>query len=85
MKNVITANHLKTRGISALNSAISETGEVVITVRGEKKYVVMTIVEYNRLRDYELEAAIAESRRDIKEGKFIEESVEDHIDRISNG
>jgi len=29
-----------------------------------------------------LDDVIAESRKDLKEGKFVEESVEAHIDRI---
>ncbi len=85
MKNTITANQLKTNGVSVLDSATLEAGEAVITVRGKNKYVVLTIDEYNRLREIELDAAIEDARRDITEGKFIEESVEDHIKRISNG
>ena len=37
---------------------------------------------YNRYREYELETAIAEAKKDLKEGAFIEESVDDHIKRI---
>ena len=85
MKNTITANQLKTKGVSVLDSATSTDGEAVISVRGKDKYIVLTIEEYNRLREYELDAAIEESKNDIEEGRFIEESVEDHIERITNG
>jgi prevent-host-death family protein len=67
MKNAITANQLKTKGVSILDTATSEAGEAVITVRGKDKYVVLTIDEYNRLRECELDAAIQEAQRDIAE------------------
>ena len=44
----------------------------------------MTMEEYNKLREYELEAAIIESELDIKNGKFKKGSVEDHIKKIEN-
>ena len=84
MSNTITANDLKTRGVSAINEATSNGSEVIITLRGKSKYVVLPIDKYNQLREYELEAAILESKRDVKNGKFIEESVEDHIKRITS-
>ena len=79
----ITANELKTKGIAAINKALDENGEATITVRGQDRYVVMDFNTYNRLRVCELEAALAESRREVSEGKYVEESVEDHIKRIS--
>jgi len=83
MAHTITANELKTRGISILNDAVSDGDEVIITVRGESKYVVIPIEKYNYLRECELEAALHEARKDVKEGKFVKESVEDHIKRIT--
>ncbi len=56
--------------------------EAVISVRGKGKYVVMDLQTYNRLRECELEAALYETRREIAEGKGIEESVEAHIKRL---
>ena len=56
----------------------------MITVRGKQKYVVMTLEEYNTLREYELEAAIGESERDIAAGNYTKGSVEDHLKRIEN-
>lgn len=85
MKNVITANQLKTKGVSLIEKVTSDGGEAVITVRGKNRYVVLTIDEYNRLREIELDAAIQETRKEISEGKYVEESVEDHIKRISDG
>jgi len=84
MGNEITANDLKVKGITAIDDVTSNGYEAIITVRGKQKYVVMTMEEYNKLREYELEAAIVESEFDIKNGKFKKGSVEDHIKRLEN-
>jgi len=79
----ITANDLKTKGIRSIGQALEKDGEVIITQRGQDKYVVMDLSTYNRLREYELEAALNESRREVERGEYIVESVEDHIRRVS--
>ncbi len=78
----VSAGDLKKRGISLLDDVVGEQGGAIITVRGKSKYVIIDMNEYSRYREYELEAALAETRRDLAEGNFIEESVEDHIKRI---
>jgi prevent-host-death family protein len=85
MAQTITANELKTKGVTILNDETADGTEVIITVRGKNKFVVLPIEKYNYLRECELEAALLESKRDIKEGKFINESVEKHIKRITRG
>jgi prevent-host-death family protein len=85
MAQIITANELKTKGISILNDESAEESEVIITVRGKSKYVVIPIEKYNYLRECELDAALLEAKKDIKEGKFVKESVEKHIKRITRG
>lgn len=84
MANEITANDLKVKGISAIEEITGSGLEAVITVRGKQKYVVMTMEEYNKLREYELEAAINESKREIEAGRFHIESIEDHMKRIAH-
>ena len=83
MSAIITANQLKTKGIAAIKEATANSNEAIITVRGKEEFVIMPINHYNRLREYELEGALLESQNDITAGKFIEESVEEHIKRIS--
>ena len=85
MAQTITANELKTKGVTILNDETADGTEVIITVRGKNKFVVLPIEKYNYLRECELEAALLDSKRDIKEGKFIKESVEKHIKRITRG
>jgi len=79
----ITANELKTKGVSILDEETSGETEVIITVRGRNKYVVVPIEKYNYLRECELEAALLESKRNVRQKKFVKESVEKHIKRIS--
>ena len=84
MIETITANELKTKGISAINKILTKAGEAFITVRGKSKFVVLPIDKYNKLREYELEAALEETKKDLKEGKFVAESIEKHIKRMKN-
>jgi PHD/YefM family antitoxin component YafN of YafNO toxin-antitoxin module len=78
----IAANDLKTKGVTTIQNALEEDSEVVISVRGKERYVVMEMEEYNRLRVCELEAALYETRQQIADGDYVEESVDAHIDRI---
>ena len=84
MVGQITANDLKIKGISAIEDLVSDNYSVVITVRGIEKYVILPIEEYNQLREFELEAAIQESKKDIEEGKYFTGTIEEHMNRISN-
>ncbi len=79
----IPANELKTKGVTSIGKALEDSGEAVITVRGQDRYVVMDINTYNRLRVCELEAALNEARREIAHKEYVEESVDDHIRRIT--
>jgi prevent-host-death family protein len=81
--NTITANLLKTKGVSAIENEMANTQEIVITVRGKEKYVVMDMKKYNYLRECELEAALHETRAEYRSGKYVTESVGKHIERIT--
>jgi hypothetical protein len=85
MENVISANELKTKGVSRIDEITASGDEAIISVRGKNRYVVLTLEQYHYLRECELEAALAESRNDLKEGNVVEESVEDHLNRIASG
>ena len=78
----ITANDLKTKGVSVLESALQQDGEAVITVRGDRKYVVLDFNTYNKLREYELDIALQEARSDIESGNYKIESVDEHMNRL---
>jgi len=80
----VSANELKTKGISALSSVIAEQKTAVITVRGKDKYVVMDFETYNHLRECELEAAIMETRLELERGEVFTDTIEEHIRRIAD-
>ena len=43
----ITANDLKSRGVSVLEAALENQDEAVISVRGKPRFVVMDIEHYS--------------------------------------
>lgn len=79
----ITANELKTRGVTAVEEQLRHEDEVIISVRGKDSYVLMTMEKYEKLRDCELDLALREARADYNAGRIERESVDDHIKRIS--
>ena len=85
MENIVSANELKTKGISRLDEITASGEEAIISVRGKNRYVVLTMEQYNYLRECELEAALVETRNDLKAGNVVEESVQEHLDRITSG
>jgi len=80
----IAANELKTRGVTSIEQALAEDAEAIISVRGQDRYVVMDMREYNRLRVCELEAALFETRQQLAAGEYVEESVDAHLARLRN-
>jgi prevent-host-death family protein len=82
--NAITANELKIRGISVVEDRLEDEEEVIISVRGKDRYVVMTLEKYARLREFELDMAVMEARADYEAGNSITESVEDHMKRVTD-
>jgi len=78
----ITANDLKTRGVATIHEALKDQDEVIISVRGQDRYVVMDISTYNQLRVCELEAAYYQAQRELAEGQGVEEPVDQHMARI---
>jgi prevent-host-death family protein len=79
---VVTANDLKTKGISDIERILQEAQEVVISVRGKPRYVVMDIAHYDFLRECEIAAAWAQTRQDVAAGRYQRESADAHIARI---
>ncbi|MGZ5026812.1 MAG: type II toxin-antitoxin system Phd/YefM family antitoxin [Methylobacter sp.] len=78
----ISANDLKTKGVSAIEAELANQPEVIIAVRGMDRFVVMDIERYHYLRGCELEAALAETRSDLAEGRFVKESAAEHLARL---
>jgi len=78
----ISANDLKTKGVSAIEAELAHQPEAIISVRGKDRFVVMDIAHYHYLRECELDAALAETRADLAGGRFVKESAEEHLARL---
>ena len=81
---VVTANDLKTKGISDIERALQDAQEVVISVRGKPRYVVMDIAHYDFLRECEIAAAWAQTRDDVATGRYRREGADAHLARIKD-
>ena len=79
---VVTANDLKTKGISDIERALQDAQEVVISVRGKPRYVVMDLTHYDYLRDCEIAAAWAQTREDVAAGRYRREGADVHMARV---
>lgn len=79
----ITANDLKTRGISTIEEHLADGPEAIISVRGKDRYVVMSLEHYQEMREMELEAAWMQVKADLEAGRYHKGSVEEHLARIS--
>ena len=78
----ISANDLKTKGISAIELALRTSPEAIVSVRGKDRFVVMDISHYHYLRECELDAALAETHSDMAAGRTVQESPEAHLARL---
>jgi hypothetical protein len=76
---MITANDLNTRGIACLEENLKQHSEATITVEGEERFVVMRVEHYHYLCEMELEAALLESKLDVKQGNFSEDDIDAHV------
>ena len=75
----LTANELKTRGVSAIESLLCEHSEAIISVRGSSRYVVMEMSHYQYLRECELDAALAQSKADLAAGLGVQQTAAQHM------
>ena len=80
--STISANDLKTKGVSAIELALGSASEATISVRGKDKFVVMDMAQYHYLRECELDAALAQTRADMAAGRMVQESPEAHLARL---
>jgi hypothetical protein len=79
----ISANQIKTQGVSAIAEALADAPEAMLSVRGKDRFVVMGIEHYRYLRECELTTALAESEADIAAGRSRKESVAAHMKRLA--
>ena len=80
--NRLTANELRTRGVSAVEEGLKHCDDLAISVRGEHRFVVMEMERYNHLRELELAAAVDEAKAGYAAGHYITETVAEHMQRV---
>lgn len=80
----ISANDLKIKGVTLLDTLLSTLDEVLISVRGKDKYVVVDMARYAYLRECELEQAYRDTLEDIKNGNSKTMTAKEHLQEIDD-
>ncbi len=81
---VISANDLKVKGVSILETMLEKLDEVLISIRGKNRFVVVDIKRYNYLRECELEKALRDTQEDIANGNSRVLSSEEHFKELDD-
>ena len=84
MRATITAKDIKRRGVVSIAEILENSQEATISVRGKNKYVVMSIQQYQYMRECELESALLEAREDRKAGRITDKTIDEHIASLKN-
>ena len=82
--NILNANDLKVGGVTAIEAALQDETEVSISVRGERRFVVMGVEQYQHLRECELEAAWLAAQADRVAGRARNISAAQHKVELEN-
>ena len=80
----ISANEVKTKGVSLFTDLLGKFDELVINVRGKNRFVVLDIERYKELRANELDLAYLQTMQDIKNGNYKSQSAKEHIAELVN-
>ena len=80
----ISANEVKTKGVSIFSNLLDKFDELIINVRGKDKYVVLDIQRYNELRANELDLAYLQTLQDVKDKNYKIQTAKEHIKDLLN-
>jgi len=80
----ISANEVKTKGVSLFSNLLEKFDELIINVRGKDKFVVIDIERYKELRANELDLAYIQTKQDIEEGHYKIHTAKEHIENVMN-
>lgn len=78
---IIPIQEIKRRGGAAIKDGFKHDSIILISI-GEKKYPLLSEEEYNKFREYELERAYEESKRDIENGDYKILTAEEHFEEL---
>jgi len=79
---IITANEVKTKGVSFFEKMLQKADELIVNVRGKNKYVILDIERYNEFRQNELDLAHMKAMQDIKEGNYKVQTASEHLKEL---
>ncbi len=79
---VVNANEIKRHGVSLFDKLFEKVDDIIISVRGKKKYVVIDYEEYKKYREYQLDRAYEEVMEDIDNGNYKVVSAKEHIEEL---
>ena len=79
---IISANDVKTKGVSFLGKMLEKADELIINVRGKNKYVVLDVERYYEFRQRELDLAHMNAMQDIQEGRYKTQTAAEHIKEL---
>ena len=71
----IDAVELKKRGAKGLADHLNDDEEVIIRVRGIRRFVVVSLERYNTLRECEISHAAQAAREDLQKGAVISQDL----------
>ena len=80
---IVTANQVKTRGVSLFDELLQKFDEIIISSRGKNKYIVMDIETYEDFRAYRLDKAYREVMEDVKKGDY-HTDIDRHLRELEN-
>ena len=78
----ITANEIKTNGVSMFDNILNKFDELIINVRGKNKYVVLDIERYKAFRESELDIAHMKAMQDIDNKNYKTQTAQEHIKEL---
>ncbi|MCX6051696.1 MAG: type II toxin-antitoxin system prevent-host-death family antitoxin [Campylobacterales bacterium] len=78
----ISANDVKTKGVSLFSNLLDTFDELIINVRGKDKFVVLDIDRYKELRANELDLAYIQTMQDIENKNYKTQTAKEHIDEL---
>jgi len=78
----VSANEVKTKGVSLFANLLGKFDELVINVRGKDKFIVLNIERYRELRAKELDMAYIETKEEIENKEYKSQSASEHIQEL---
>ena len=79
---IVMANDVKTKGVKLFDQLFEKAEEVIISVRGKNKYVVIDIERYKQLRALELDKAYDDTMADIEAERYKTMTADEHIEEL---